>query len=403
VAVDGNGFAYVSSGNANLVIAVAKPGAAGTASQRYSVRPVRVMHPGQPFFAPWPSNLAAGLGNDVLAAVVDRSNAILTFAGGATGSGGPIRVLSGAKTGLGSCGIGFCDRVVVTFSSLTQLVYVAVSSGTSSHISAFRWASIGNVAPLRTIQGSATGLAGHVVTGLAVSPTSGDVYAMVKPSLFAGPAHMAVFSRNATGNVAPVRTFTDTASGFANAMGIAINQFTGPATNLGISVKPRSMPADGRSTATVTAALTSAFNLPRPSDAVRFASSDSRQHIGTVMNHGNGTYSATITASTTAGTAIITARDLSVTPNLTASTPLVQTQTTVVAVHAVAAVHLAGSSTTSTTTPTAQPAAAGSSPATLPLTGSSPVGLTAVGAGLLVAGTGMVAVVRRRRSSAAEP
>src|SRR5688572_30883723 len=55
--------------------------------------------------------------------------------------------------------------------------------------------------------------------------------------------------------------------------------------------------------------LSDVDGLPVVGDAVAFESSDLEQAIGPVTDHGNGVYSAVITASTTMGTAIITVRE----------------------------------------------------------------------------------------------
>jgi len=94
--------------------------------------------------------------------------------------------------------------------------------GAEAHIGVFAGSASGDQAPLRTIQGSATGLDGQVITGIAVSWGTGEVYAMVKSAEFGGAGQIAVFSGAASGNVAPLRTFTDAHNAFAQAMGIAI-------------------------------------------------------------------------------------------------------------------------------------------------------------------------------------
>jgi hypothetical protein len=78
------------------------------------------------------------------------------------------------------------------------------------------------VAPVRTIAGSATGLSGQAVTGLAVNPATGALFVVVKPSPFSGPGAVEVFRRGAKGDTAPVRTFTDQSTSFDDAEGIAV-------------------------------------------------------------------------------------------------------------------------------------------------------------------------------------
>jgi hypothetical protein len=60
-----------------------------------------------------------------------------------------------------------------------------------------------------------------VITGITDSQRTGTIYAMVKTSQF-GTGRICAFGRLASGNVPPLRTFTDRATGFARAAGIAI-------------------------------------------------------------------------------------------------------------------------------------------------------------------------------------
>jgi hypothetical protein len=91
-----------------------------------------------------------------------------------------------------------------------------------------------------------------------------------------------------------------------------------------VAVKPTSIVANGQSTAVVTATVTANFKAIN-GDAIAFTSSDPGERIGPVTNPGNGKYTATITSSTTAGTATITATDTSVSPSPAGHTTLKQT------------------------------------------------------------------------------
>jgi hypothetical protein len=222
IAVDGNGYEYVGSGDGAYVIAVAAPEAQGKVHDSYDVRAVRTISPNESGFQPWPDILAEGASNELVAAILRRhNNAIETFDGGPNGSKDPSRVISGPDTGLGSCSRS-CEDLSLAFSPLTNCIYVAVSDGSSTHISVFRGLANGDVAPLRTIEGERTGLSGRLITGIAISPASGSIYVMVKAAEFSGPARIEVFSGGASGNTAPIRTFTDQTNRFADAMGIAI-------------------------------------------------------------------------------------------------------------------------------------------------------------------------------------
>jgi hypothetical protein len=144
------------------------------------------------------------------------------FAGGPHGSSSPIRVIAGPRTGLGgSCAT--C-QAVITYSRLTGLIYVGVSMRTRTHISEFAANAKGNVRPLRTIEGPATGLAGKWITGIAVSQCDGTIYVLAHTSSTGfGPARVFAFRMRAHGDARPLRTFTDQRSRFAKAQGIAVN------------------------------------------------------------------------------------------------------------------------------------------------------------------------------------
>lgn len=85
----------------------------------------------------------------------------------------------------------------------------------------------------------------------------------------------------------------------------------GPAANLTVSLNPSAIVANGTSTSTATATVTDFTSVPVPGDTVMFSASDAGIHFGPVTDHGDGTYSTTLTGSTTAGSPTITATDAS--------------------------------------------------------------------------------------------
>lgn len=246
IAVDGKGYEYVAGGEGDEAIVVIRPGAHGKAADQYSVPALRTI-PLDENFNPWPGMLATDARNQVLAAVVrPQGNAIEVFAGGAKGRARPVRVISGRDTGLGSCSYvtaPACRQLSIAFSARTARIYVAVSVGATTHISVFAGNAVGNARPIRTIEGPATGLAGKVITGIAVGPRNGMIYAMVKSAQF-GAGNVIVFGRSAEGNARPLRSFTDSRSRFVNAAGLAIS----------VAVPSATVPS-----ATVPAARASAF------------------------------------------------------------------------------------------------------------------------------------------------
>src|SRR5437588_387425 len=94
-----------------------------------------------------------------------------------------------------------------------------------------------------------------------------------------------------------------------------INQY-GTSSHLTIALSQPTVTADGKSTSVATATATDSAGVGVPVDAVSFSSaSDSggSVKIGAVTNHGDGTYSATITAGTKADNETITATDRTMT------------------------------------------------------------------------------------------
>jgi hypothetical protein len=173
---------------------------------------------------PWPGILTTDTSGNVIAAMTRyEGNAIEVFTGGPFGSSTPIRVIAGPQTGLGTTP----DNVAVTYSAFTGRLYVGVSAGSAganTHISVFAGDASGDARPIRTIAGPSTGLADGVITGIADSQIDGAIYAMVKNAQFGAPGYIAVFDRFASGDAAPLRTFTDVDSSFFDAQGIALGQ-----------------------------------------------------------------------------------------------------------------------------------------------------------------------------------
>jgi hypothetical protein len=97
-----------------------------------------------------------------------------------------------------------------------------------------------------------------------------------------------------------------------------------PASVLQVSLQPSAVLADGHSVTTATATVREENGDPVFEDQIVFSSSDPAQHVGPVVNHEDGTYSARIVSSTTPGNSTITATDASVSPGLSGSATLHQ-------------------------------------------------------------------------------
>ena len=104
-----------------------------------------------------------------------------------------------------------------------------------------------------------------------------------------------------------------------------LTQTAGPAASVTVSLAPASIAANGTSTSTATATVKDAAGHPVVGDHVGFSSSDSGEKIGAVTDNHNGTYTATITSSTTAHQVRITATDSSVSPSVSRQATLTQT------------------------------------------------------------------------------
>jgi sugar lactone lactonase YvrE len=129
--------------------------------------------------------------------------AVSTFALGAGPA--PLRRITGSLTGLSSPEQIAADR--------SGNLYVANSSGS---ITVYAPTATGNVAPVRKIAGTATGLGGGVF-GVAVD-AAGDVYAS---NHFRNS--VTEYATGANGNAAPIATLTGPATGVQQPLGIALD------------------------------------------------------------------------------------------------------------------------------------------------------------------------------------
>jgi hypothetical protein len=125
------------------------------------------------------------------------------------GSGTVETQIGGRNTGLVAPG------TVAVDASLN--VYVFDSK--TATISEFAAGATGNVAPIRTISGSNTGLDGGngFNFGLAVSKTSGGIF-VSNP----GSNSILVFAATSSGNVAPIRTIAGGATKLSVPLGLTV-------------------------------------------------------------------------------------------------------------------------------------------------------------------------------------
>ncbi len=125
--------------------------------------------------------------------------------------------IGGSNTGLKASGTGLpIDTVAVDASHNVYVFDVKTAT-----ISEFAAGATGNVAPIRTIAGSKTGLDGGngFSFGLAVSKKSGEIFV-------SNPGSNAIlgFAATASGNVAPIQTIAGSATGLGDPLGLAVTE-----------------------------------------------------------------------------------------------------------------------------------------------------------------------------------
>ncbi len=140
-------------------------------------------------------------------------SAVLSYALGATGNVSPVTTLAGSATGLDGTGAVAIDP--------NGRVYVANED--SATITEYAYGQTGNVAPSATISGSNTGLA--LPDGLAVDAT-GRLYVANHAA-----NSITVYAPGASGNVTPVATISGPDTGLSGPVGLTID----PAGHLWVS------------------------------------------------------------------------------------------------------------------------------------------------------------------------
>jgi len=125
--------------------------------------------------------------------------------------------IGGSNTGLEASGSTLpVDTVAVDASNNVYVFQVKTAT-----ISEFAAGATGNVAPIRTISGSNTGLSGGngFSFGLAVSKTSGEIFV-------SNPGTNAIlgFAATASGNVAPTQTIAGSATELGDPAGLAVTE-----------------------------------------------------------------------------------------------------------------------------------------------------------------------------------
>jgi len=201
VAFDSKGHLFVSTGlpEGGFAVEVFAPGANGC------VKPKRTISD------------AGGLAidsNNLLYVANAKTATIDIFPAGSSTMQAQI---GGSNTGLGTPGSALPSDTVAVDAS--RNVYVFDTK--TATISEFAAGAHGNVAPIRTISGSNTGLNGGngFTFGLAVSKASGEIF-VTNP----GTNAILGFAPNASGNVAPIQTIAGSATGLADPLGLVVTE-----------------------------------------------------------------------------------------------------------------------------------------------------------------------------------
>jgi hypothetical protein len=154
--------------------------------------------------------------NEFFVAIGSPTNSVLVFARTANGNVAPLRTISGAATGLnGPYG--------VAVDIVNNEVAVANLGGNS--VTVYARTANGNASPLRTISGAATGLSGPF--GLAVDTVNNELAVV---NFIIGNSSVTVYARTANGNVAPLRTLQGAATGFNIPLFVGITTGGAPPT-----------------------------------------------------------------------------------------------------------------------------------------------------------------------------
>lgn len=151
----------------------------------------------------------ASLAQEEIFVTNQPSNSVTVYTRTGSGNLAPLRTLVGAATGLASprgLAVDIVNNELIVVNTLSLSESVTVYPRTAN----------GNVAPLRTISGPLTGLSDS--RGLSVDVVNNELAVVNRIG-----ASVRVFARTAIGNVAPLRTITGLATGLSNPTDLAID------------------------------------------------------------------------------------------------------------------------------------------------------------------------------------
>ncbi len=142
---------------------------------------------------------------------------VTVYAAEASGNAAPIRTIAGSKTALAAPqGIAVDSRGRIYVSNPIG------GSGGAGSITVYSAEANGNVAPIRTsISGPNTGLNG--CHGIAIGP-DGGVFVANEDGGIGGMGSITVFAAKAAGNAEPIRTITGANTGLTNLGSVAVDE-----------------------------------------------------------------------------------------------------------------------------------------------------------------------------------
>jgi len=148
---------------------------------------------------------------------------ILVYAPGATGKASPLRTIAGAATGMQVLSTTTVSSMAIdAVSDLYVATDVQLGTGPSNRVypgvSVFAPTATGNVAPTKSIAGDATGIFSPAQIAL---DSAANLY--IANSAVQGPASILVFNSGATGNVAPSSTLGGDKTNIYIPRGVAID------------------------------------------------------------------------------------------------------------------------------------------------------------------------------------
>jgi hypothetical protein len=168
------------------------------------------------YFA-WADRAAGRLWTTNCLGLAGAHGPVVAFRLGADGDAAPAVSIGGAATGLSGCQTG------VTVDGLGN-IFVADTTNTNrdpgGHIAIFKPGRHGNVAPARRIGGAAANL--HSPSGIAVD-SSGNLYVADSCQGYSCAGDVQVFAAGSKGNVASIRRIAGSATGLASPEGIALD------------------------------------------------------------------------------------------------------------------------------------------------------------------------------------